>query len=145
LAIAGGGRRIRNQLTRYSQLTIEASGNPAALPEALRITEDYGTIIMVGDPPDPSEQRLTSDFLLRGLTLTGSHFTHASMDDPSADPRRSLTHAGLAASFFQHLAEKRLEVRSLITHRVPPEQAELAYALAAARVAGTMGILFEWR
>jgi hypothetical protein len=55
-----------------------------------------------------------------------------------------LTHAKLAESFFKNALQRNLDVSSMITHRLSPESAMLAYKLAASRETGTMGILFEW-
>jgi 2-desacetyl-2-hydroxyethyl bacteriochlorophyllide A dehydrogenase len=126
------------------QLTIDAAGTSDALLRAFEITENYGTILLIGDAPDPTQQVLTSDLLLRGLTLVGSHSSHASFDDPPPNAS-TFTHAKLAASFFENVLERKLEVSSMITHRLSPDLASLAYGLAAKREAGTMGILFDWK
>jgi 2-desacetyl-2-hydroxyethyl bacteriochlorophyllide A dehydrogenase len=126
------------------QLTIDAAGTRDALLQAFQITEDYGTIILIGDSPDPSQQRLTSDLLVRGLTLIGAHSTHASFDDPPSNASM-LTHAELAASFFESVSERKLDVSSMITHRFSPDSVTLAYKLAARRESGTMGVLFDWK
>jgi len=143
--LAGAVPQPNAQVPPFTQLTIDAAGESSALRTAFEMTMDHGVVILVGDPPDPSEQRLTSDLLMRGLTLIGSHFMDASMDDPAPPGSFSLlTHAQLGAAYFTHVTAGSLDVRSLISHRLSPEEAPHAYQLAAAREPGTMGIVFDW-
>lgn len=126
-----------------AQLTIDASGNASALGEAFRMTEDGGTVALIGDPPDPGLQHLTSDLLRRNLTLVGCHFTYAPLEGPPGGPG-CMTHAQLGEAFFRNLLDGRIDVRAMITHRLAPQEAGKAYELAASRRPGTLGILFDW-
>jgi 2-desacetyl-2-hydroxyethyl bacteriochlorophyllide A dehydrogenase len=141
LAKAAVGARARDDAAK-AQLTFFTASDADALAAAYRITDDHGTIFLLGDPTDPGEQRLASDVLVRGLTLTGVHARHASYDHPP--PSGLLSHRALADIFFARLRDGRLDLSGLITHRLPPESAEAAYGLAAEREPGTMGILFDW-
>jgi hypothetical protein len=91
--------------------------------------------LSAADPAFPSDQRLTSDLLVRGLTVVGAH--DSQVRDGWTGPRA-------ARLFFSMLQAGRLGVDGLVTHTVAAEDAAAAYRLARTDRRRTLGIAFDW-
>jgi 2-desacetyl-2-hydroxyethyl bacteriochlorophyllide A dehydrogenase len=115
---------------------IDCTANPDVLPRALAAVADHGRVVVVGDVGDPSEQRLSSDLLVRGLTVVGAHGRHL-LGEREHDVRRL---------FFSLVASGRFAGMSgLVTHTFAPGDCAEAYALLDEDRSATMGVLFDWR
>lgn len=116
-------------------IVVDATGNPRAFAQALGAVRKFGTVILIGDTGSPESQHLTSDVVLRGITVRGAHDTHT---DDTWTPLRIHT------LFTSLAADGRFSLSGLNTHTFKPEECEKAYKLAGEQKADTMGILFEW-
>jgi hypothetical protein len=107
---------------RRHRLSIECSGVAAAVASAVRMTQNHGEIVMVGAPwggdanSIPSS-RLTRDIFFRFLKLrSGSEWEIPRLNNPYVpDSIVANVETGL-----QWIADGRLNVEPLITHRVDP-------------------------
>lgn len=113
---------------------IDTTGNPAVFADALNVTGEQGTVVLLGDPGEPSELRLTASLTTSGLRVVGVHHTHGLNERPR-----------VFALFFRLLATGRFAAEGLNTHVWRPSQCTDAYELAQASRASTMGMLFDWR
>jgi 2-desacetyl-2-hydroxyethyl bacteriochlorophyllide A dehydrogenase len=120
------------------EVVIDSTGNPAVLPAALRTAADRGQVVLLGDPGAPAEQRLTSDVMIRGVTIAGAHDSYT-VGDPRWDNDRAIVRL-----FFRLAATGRFPLDGLLTHRFAPQECQAAYDLAAGARADTMGIVFDW-
>jgi 2-desacetyl-2-hydroxyethyl bacteriochlorophyllide A dehydrogenase len=123
---------------RRPELIFDCTANPSVLANALRLVADFGKIIILGDTGFPTEQHLTSDLVLRGISIVGAHDLHTQSDPEWADERK------IFDLFFQLLSSGRFSTANLITHRFTPRQAQKAYLLAESAKGKTGGILFDW-
>jgi threonine dehydrogenase-like Zn-dependent dehydrogenase len=106
------------------------------LAHALRLVADHGKIILLGDSGFPAAQCLTSDVVLRGISIMGAHDLHVRS---KWGDEREIFHL-----FFHFLSKGRLSTAHLVTHRFDPRRAQQAYLLAEKRKGNTGGILFDW-
>ncbi len=116
------------------RVVMDTTGNAAVLPLALGLAARFGKVVVLGDTGSPSEQRLTSDLVVRGVTIVGVHHTHGL-------PRE----AEVYRLFFRLLEAGRFPMDDLNTHTFQPGQCADAYALANRARGETMGIVFDWR
>jgi 2-desacetyl-2-hydroxyethyl bacteriochlorophyllide A dehydrogenase len=120
------------------EVVIDTTGNAQVLPQALRAVGDHGRVVLLGDTGSPSEQRLTSDLIIRGVSIVGAHDGYT-QDDPRWDNDREIYRL-----FFRLVAAGRFPLEGLISHRFQPQDCVAAYELAERARADTMGMLFEW-
>lgn len=126
---------------RMADVVIDVTGDFSVLPQALRMTRDFGRVVLLGDTGYPEKLHLTSDVLIRGVEVVGSHFNHAPLEPIPGGP---VSHREMADRFFSLLREGKIRVRDLVTHRFRPEQAEEAYSTLSRSDAGAIGAIFEW-
>lgn len=124
---ANNGKRPR--------VVIDSTGHAQVFASALNCVDRFGKVVVLGDTGAPTEQHLTSDVILRGLTVVGAHDGH---ERPGWDAGR------IYRLFFTLVGDGRFDVDGLITHRVSGEDARTAYELAMTQRLQTMGILFKW-
>jgi threonine dehydrogenase-like Zn-dependent dehydrogenase len=143
-------------------VVIDATGTAEVLTEALGLVRSHGRIVVLGDTGAPSVQRLTSDVIVRGITVVGAHDSH-SMSKPARDlmtraqagdaSREVFERAaalgwdgdrGIHSLFFQLVATGRFSLDGLNTHVFDPRDCAEAYRLAEKQRGETLGILFDW-
>ena len=116
-------------------LVIDTTGNADVLPECLRICGRFGRVVLLGDTGRPGTQHLTSDVIVKGLTIVGTHDMH----DRGGWPEPCVN-----ALFFNLVTTGRFSLDGLITHVLDPRDASKAYELANTARDETMGICFDW-
>ena len=117
------------------QLVMDCTGNDEVFQEALQTVANQGRVVLLGDTGYPSNQRLTSDVMIRGIKLTGAHDLHETA-------RWNAEH--IYRYFFHLVRTNRFNLDQLITHRFKPENCQEAYQTANTSRQDTMGIVFEW-
>jgi len=127
---ACGGRRPR--------VVVDGTGNAAVFGAALGLVADRGRLVVLGDTGTPAGQHLTSDVIMRGITVVGAHDAH-SATGPGWDRDR-----GLHEFFFELVLSGRFKVEGLTSHVFSPKDCALAYETAHLRRGNTMGIVFDW-
>jgi 2-desacetyl-2-hydroxyethyl bacteriochlorophyllide A dehydrogenase len=120
---------------KLPRVVIDSTGNAAVFSTALELAADRGKVILMGDTGQPARQALTSDVIMRGLTIVGAHDGH---DTPEWH------NATITQLFFNLAASGRFPLDGLTSHVFKPEQCTEAYATANRDRAMTMGILFDW-
>jgi threonine dehydrogenase-like Zn-dependent dehydrogenase len=110
-----------------ADVVVEASGNPAALRQALPCAAFQGTVVVASwYGTQPVTLDLREAFHRRRLRLVSSQ---VSTVDPSLQPRWSrLRRLGLAVDLL-----RQLPLADLVTHRIPFRRAAEAYALVDRR------------
>lgn len=121
---------------------IEASGHPAAFKQALKVARILGKIAIPSAPHHPVEVKLYEDIMVKSLRIHGAHGssqpgkpTHL---DRWYEPRQK-------ELFFQLVAEKRIEVASIISHRVSWKEAPAVYRGLLEKPGDYLGVVFEWK
>jgi 2-desacetyl-2-hydroxyethyl bacteriochlorophyllide A dehydrogenase len=120
---------------------IEASGHPEAFLQACRIARTRGKIAILSSPHRFVNIRLYDHIHSKGLQILGAHGSIlsrvADANDPWTDGRQRRL-------FMRLLAEKRIDVSGLITHRAGYEQAPQMYRGLLERPEEYLGVLFHW-
>jgi 2-desacetyl-2-hydroxyethyl bacteriochlorophyllide A dehydrogenase len=126
---------------RKADVVIEASGNPALLPLAMRLARRKGRVVVLGSPRGPVSLDFHDEVHTLGLRIIGAHnSTHPASETPDT-PWTLHRHAEL---FFDLLSAQALDVASLISHRFPGPRAADAYALLLEDRTRAMGVVLEW-
>jgi len=126
---------VSDALGGAPQFVVDTTGSAEAFEGVLALAGRYGTIILLGDTGHPGAQSLTSDVMVKGLTITAVHDSH---DEHGGDEHRILRFV------LDLMTRGRFDCAGLITHSFTPECAIDAYRLANERRAETMGIAFTW-
>ena len=123
---------------RLADVVFDATGHYAVFPLALKLTRTFGTMMLIGDSPQPSKQTLQADVITRQITVRGTHNENLPPDQGqwSAHSQMRLFHT--------YLARKQMRVEDLITARHAPAAAPAVYASLLADRAATIGVLFDW-
>lgn len=127
--------RLQRALGKRPQIIVDCTANVDVLPWSLSVIATYGRVVLVGDPGSPNDRRLTSDVLLRGLSIVGVHDRNSYPDWDSKS---------VSNLFFSKLSSKAVRVEEICTHNIPPELAQDAYGLVSRRETGVLGMRFDW-
>ena len=114
---------------------IDTTGNAAVLADVLARAPRFGRVVLLGDPANPGDQRLTSDVLMKDLTITGAF---------GAQARTNMPNRFVREHFINLVEAGRFLMDGLVTHRFDPENCQAAYDLLDSDRAGTMGAVFSW-
>lgn len=120
---------------RLPHIVIDTTGHAAVFAAALPLVADRGRFVVLGDTGTPSDQRLTSDVIRRGLHVVGAHDAH----DDARWQLKSITEL-----FFSLVATGRFSLDGLNTHAFPAAECVEAYDLLTRRREETLGVRFLW-
>jgi 2-desacetyl-2-hydroxyethyl bacteriochlorophyllide A dehydrogenase len=120
---------------------IEASGHPDAFLRACEIARVRGKIAVLSSPHRTFSLRLYDHIHSKGLQVLGAH---GSVLPTKAEVADRWTDGEQRRLFMQLLAEKRIDVKPLISHRVPFTQAAEMYRGLKEDPGRHLGVLFYW-
>ena len=120
---------------------IEASGHPDAFLRACEIVRVRGKIAVLSSPHRTFSLRLYDHIHSKGLQILGAHGSVLPTEARVAD---RWTDGEQRRFFMQLLAQKRIDVRPLISHRVPFTQAAQMYRGLKEDPGHYLGVLFHW-
>lgn len=126
---------------RMADVVYDVTGHPAVLAQALTLARRFGTLLLLGDAGDPSQQHLTGDVIRRGVRIVGAHDTYPPAQATDCD---IWTHNKMVELFFTYLRRGQMDTSHLISHRFAPQDAPDAYRLLRDRRESAMGVLFDW-
>ena len=121
-----------------ADVVYDVTGHPAVLPQALPLARDHGTLLMLGDCPVPSRQRLTWDVVSRQVRIVGTRSSWLPDAHARWTPRRQTD------LLFEYLRRGEMRLADLISHRFAPGQAPEAYDLLHHDREETLGVVFDW-
>ncbi len=134
VAALTGGKRF--------DVVFESTGSPAGLSPALKLAGRHARVVALGSTRGLVEQfDLYGDIHLPGISLIGAHMMTAPEHANFSNRWTALANRKVG---LQLLAEGRLDVESLVSHRATPEQAADLFALLADRREEAMGVLLNW-
>jgi len=122
-----------------ADVVYDVTGHYAVFPMALKLVRDHGTLVLLGDSPEPSKQHLTGDVLTRQLKVRGSH------NERLPAGQAHWTYLKQAELFLTYLRRGQMHVGDLVTHRFKPEDAPQVYADLQQDRSETLGVIFDWR
>ncbi len=120
---------------KLPRVVIDSTGNAAVFSAALGLAANFGKVVIMGDTGAPAKQALTSDVIMRGLTVTGAHDGHSTAQWNGET---------ITKLFFSLAATGRFPLEGLTSHVFAPDQCAEAYATANRDRATTMGLIFDW-
>lgn len=124
---------------RLADVVFEVTGYPAVFPMALKLVRKFGTMMLVGDCPQPSKQVLTIDIVTRGITVRGAHNEKLPLDEAEEWDAKRQTEL-----FYKFVARGEMNVSDLITSRHLPYEAPDVYAQLLKNRADSIGVAFDW-
>ena len=122
-------------------VVFDITGHPAAFAAASTLLRPLGRLVLLGDSPRPSEQRLGPRIVADAISIIGVHAGTAATHQTALD---RWTGAEMTALFFDYLQDGRMSVNPLISHRVSPHDAPRLYAALTEDRSPYMGVLFDW-
>jgi len=126
---------------RLLDVVFDITGHPAAFAAASTLLRPMGRMILLGDSPQPSQQRLGPRIVADAISIIGVHAGTAAQHQTPLD---RWTGAEMTALFFDYLQDGRMSVDLLVSHRVSPHDAPQLYAALTADRSPYMGVLFDW-
>jgi len=126
---------------RMVNVVIEASGNPDAVPLALKLAGRFGRVVLLGSPRGESTVNFYRDVHRKGVHLIGAH---ASLRPVHESFKTLWTDLEDSALILRLLELGKLRVRELITDRFRYDKAEEAYKLLLEERGDVLGIIIDW-
>ncbi len=143
---SGSASHLQTQIAelnsaRKLDVVIEASGQATLIADEIQLLREQGKLLLLSSPREAAAFHF-HDFCNRpSITIVGAHgFSQPAVETPD-NPWTNQRHREL---FLQWLAEERLSVNGLITHRFSYQRALEAYQLLAERPEEALGVIFEW-
>lgn len=118
------------------RVVLDTTGHPDVFSFALHAAAQFGRVVLLGDTGRPSQQHLTYEVVIKGLTIVGAHDSHE--DENWNAPK-------INQVFFDLVKSGRFNIDGLNTHTFDPKDCAEAYDLASNKRDETMGIIFDWR
>jgi threonine dehydrogenase-like Zn-dependent dehydrogenase len=126
---------------RLLDAVFEITGHPAVLPQTFPMLRRLGRLVLLGDTPQPSRQHLGPGVLSNSLSILG---IHGSMSPEHPSEYAPWTQNEMAGLFYDYLLQGRMNVTDLITSRISPLEAPLAYQQLLADRSGQIGVILDW-
>jgi len=125
-----------------ADVVIEATGNPKAIPTALKLAGRCGRVILLGSTRGTSEVNFYSEVHRKGVTIIGAH--------ESIRPRYDSIHGWWTQKddsilVLKLLSKGLLRVKDLISAKMSYRDAAKAYDLLINSKENTLGIVLEWK
>ena len=124
---------------RGADIVFEATGRTETYDLAFALTRPYGRVVGLGSPRYPAPVDM-QQVHIKPLQLIGAIGNH-----PGGESRENRwTRGAHTALFMDFLAKKQVDVRSLITHRVPVAGAPDIYPKLLQDRTAYLGVILEW-
>lgn len=131
--------------TRGAEIVIDATGVPAAIPDAMSLACDAGQVVVVGSPRGIAQNvNFYDDLHRRYIEVLGAHGNM--LFEPA--------HTRLNGNWDIHKAQKwllanlasgRLSLERLITHTITPEELGQAYKGLLEEKETYLGVVMKWK
>lgn len=124
-------------------VVFEATGSPGGLKPALHLAAKHARLVALGSTRGIVEQfDLYSDVHVPGVTIIGAHImTHPT----EGNFANRWTMPANRAVALRLLADRRVDVDALVSHREPADHAPDLFALLAERRSEAMGCVLDWQ
>lgn len=126
---------------RGLDVVIEASGYPDLLPLLFDLCRIGGRIVLLGSIWNRKVEIDFMDFHLKELTLIGCHQPKCPVHPTGAFPWTQQYNRG---QLLTMMADGRLDVKPLISHRLPCTDMLEAYRLLREERSLSLGVILEW-
>jgi L-iditol 2-dehydrogenase len=123
-----------------AETVFHCSANPQLLQTTMEAAADRGKVVLTGSAPGMAQIGLQVELLRRELTILGVYGRGLQQ----SHPYWQFTRQRNRAACYRLIAEGQLRVDRLISHEVPPTQAQDMYRMMAAGSGPWMSIVFAW-
>jgi len=128
---------------RGADVVIEATGNPKAIPLALKLAGKYGRVIVLGSPRGITDGiNFYTDVHRKGLIIIGAHASLRPKVDSYKFWRTAKEDQEIA---LRLIARRRVKVKELITAKLKYSEASRAYHMLIHEKDKVLGVLLDWR
>jgi 2-desacetyl-2-hydroxyethyl bacteriochlorophyllide A dehydrogenase len=122
-------------------VVIEATGDPLVLPFACGCAKEGGRVVLLGSPRSQATLPVGQNDISPGITLIGAHISGM----PEIDQVDGLwIYRNEGDLFLDLIAEGRLTMKDLITHKCDPSQAGFIYESLKSGTSDMIGALLNW-
>jgi 2-desacetyl-2-hydroxyethyl bacteriochlorophyllide A dehydrogenase len=122
-------------------VVFDVTGHPAALAPCIQLLRKLGRVILLGDTPTPTQQRLGPGVVSDSIAILG---IHATMTPAQASEFYPWTRREIIELFLDYLLQGRMKVSDLITSRHSPASAPEVYTSLLQDRSAEIGVLFDW-
>ena len=149
MTVGGDADEVQAQLQELTRgelgnITVDAVGHSSVVMQALRATASQGQLVILGSPRVSVTGDLTellSDTHLRWITIRGALEWCVPM---YPDTGNHISQFSKQQTIFNWIARGELDVESLISHRLKPEQIKQAYDGLLNESDVYAGVVLEW-
>lgn len=127
---------------RLADVVFEVTGNPKLIPDEFRVLARQGRFIVLSSPRGPTPFDFHDLCNAPSFTIIG---THEMSTPPAATPDNPWTAQRNCELFYDYIAEGRIEVDSLVSHRVAFADAPGIYEQLLADRSNAMGVIIDWK
>lgn len=121
-------------------VAFDITGISAVLAPATQLLRKLGRLVLLGDSPTPSQQSLGPRVVGNSISILGQHgFLYPAEESPF----NMWTAENMTSLFFDYVRSKKINVKSLITHRRSPMDVDEVYNNLA-KTKDVLGIVLEW-
>ena len=125
-----------------ADVVIEATGNPKAIPTALKLAGRRGRVILLGSTRGVSEVNFYSEVHKKGVIIIGAH---ENVRPRYESTRGWWTRRDDSLLVLKLLSRGLLRVKELISAKMSYEEAAKAYDRLINSKENTLGIILQWR
>jgi len=126
---------------RMADIVFEVTGNPRAIPGAVKLARKLGRVVLLGSPRGPVTIDLHDEVHSLSLEIIGAHNSAHPPAETSNTPWAIARHVEL---FFDWQAAGVVDVRPLITHRYPWRQTPEAFQMLLEDRTRALGVILDW-
>lgn len=133
---------VKTILGDLAECIIDATGTPEGLNIAGVLAKRMGKIALVSDTPRPSKQIVGTEILMKYLSVYGIHYNMAGIYNPN--PFYPIDFERIHEAYFDYLRQGRIDIDSMISRYVSPEEACGLYDTFQKEDVDTAGIIIDW-
>jgi len=126
---------------RLADVVIELTGNPSLIPDEFDCVRNQGRLLMLSSPAGATTFDFHDLCNARSITIIGAHVgSHPDLGEIDL-PWTRQRHCEL---FFDLIADRDIDLQTLITHRAPYTDAPTWYHQLLADRSQLMGVVLQW-
>lgn len=122
-------------------VVFDVTGHPATLAPCIQLVRRCGRLVLLGDTPIPSQQHLGPGVVSNAISILGTHGYVVPHQTTEFTPWTLET---MSDVFFDYVAQGRMRVADMVTHRYSPLEAPEVYRKLAQDRSSAMGVIFDW-
>ena len=122
-------------------VVLDVTGVPAALAPSIQLLRRLGRLVLLGDTPTPTEQRLGPGVVSNSVSILGIHGYTIAEQRTAFTP---WTTREMSDVFFTYLQRGSMNVKDLVTHRYSPDDAPSVYLELLNDRTKALGVMLDW-